>query len=225
VGRSYDVVTFDCYGTLIDWESGIGSWFQSKAAFAGVALSRPDALAAYAEIEPAVEAEAYRSYRQVLVETALRVGRRFGWRLTAREAASLVESLADWRPFPDTNLALERLSAAGYRLGILSNVDDDLLADTMRHFRVRFEVLVTAQQARSYKPAFGHFQTARQRIGAAPWLHAAQSPFHDVVPARALGIPVAWVNRKGLSALADVRPDIEVRSLAELVDRLEAMSA
>ena len=225
MGRSYDVVTFDCYGTLIDWETSIGGWFQSRAAFEGVALSRPNALAAYAEIEQVVEAAAYRSYRQVLVETALRVGRRFGWRLTAREAASLVESLADWRPFPDTNPALERLSAAGYRLGILSNVDDDLLANTMRHFRARFDVLVTAQQVRSYKPAFGHFQTARQRIGAAPWLHAAQSHFHDVVPARALGIPVAWVNRKGLTASTDVRPDIEVRTLAGLADHLEAMSA
>ena len=225
MGRSYDVVTFDCYGTLIDWETSIGGWFQSKAAFAGITLSRGDALAAYAEIEPAVEAEFYRPYRQVLAETALRVGRRLGWRLTAREAASLVESLPDWRPFSDTNSALERLSVAGYRLGILSNVDDDLLANTMRHFRVHFDILVTAQQVRSYKPAFGHFQTARQRIGGAPWLHAAQSHFHDVVPARALGIPVAWVNRKGLPAGADVRPDIEVRSLAELVDRLEAMSA
>ena len=217
---SYDVVTFDCYGTLIDWESSIGSWFQRRAALQGVAIPRPDALAAYAEIEPSVEATAYRSYRQVLVETALRVARRFGWRLTAREAASLVESVADWRPFPDTNPALERLSAAGYRLGILSNVDDDLLAGTLRHFSVKFDLLVTAQQVRAYKPAHKHFLAARERIGTRRWLHAAQSYFHDVVPARALGIPVAWINRKRSAAPDGGQADREFRTLADLADWL-----
>jgi 2-haloalkanoic acid dehalogenase type II len=218
--RNYDVITFDCYGTLIDWESAIGAWFEENAASNRVAIGRSEALAAYAEIEPAVEAETFRAYREVLTETVRRIAKRFGWTPSPERARGLAGSLPDWKPFPDTNSALQRLASAGYRLGILSNVDDDLLAETLRHFPVRFELLVTAQQVRSYKPAPGHFETARRRIGQSRWLHAAQSHFHDVVPCRALGIPVAWVNRHGASGREDVRPDIEVPTLAGLADRL-----
>jgi 2-haloacid dehalogenase/putative hydrolase of the HAD superfamily len=223
--RAYHVITFDCYGTLIDWESGIGAWLEGAAAEAGVTRARSELVAAYAKIEPAVEAEAFRSYRDVLAETALRVAKYFDWPLTPEHARGLADSLPSWQPFPDTNPALERLVSAGYRLGILSNVDDDLLAGTLRHFTVPFDLLVTAQQVRSYKPAPGHFETARRRIGESRWLHAAQSYFHDVVPCRALGIPVAWVNRKAEPGHAETRPDLEIRTLAGLADALEAGSA
>ena len=215
------VITFDCYGTLIDWETGIGGWFEAAAAEEGRRLERRELLAVYAEIEPAVEAERYRSYREVLTETALRVARRLDWPLTPARASGLAESLQQWKPFPDTNPALEKLAAAGHRLGILSNVDDDLLTATRRHLSVPFEILVTAGQVRSYKPAPGHFEEARRRIGGSRWLHAAQSHFHDVLPCRALGIPVAWVNRKTEPARPDIRPDFEVESLAALANHLE----
>jgi 2-haloalkanoic acid dehalogenase type II len=162
VTRSYDVVTFDCYGTLIDWESGIREAFLRAAAADGVPLDPAEALAAHGEIEPIVEAEAYRRYRDVLAETAIRVAARLGWRLRLERAGFLAEALPDWKPFPDTSRALERLAAAGYRLGILSNVDDDLLAGTRRHLPVRFDLLVTAEQVGSYKPAHGHFLRARR---------------------------------------------------------------
>lgn len=216
------VVTFDCYGTLIDWEGGIARAFEAAAARAGVRLSRAEVLARYAEIEPRVQAEAYRPYREVLAETARRVAAALGWSITLEEAAFLPASLPDWRPFPDTNPALERL-AAWARLGILSNVDDDLLAGTLRHFPVAFPLLVTAQQVGSYKPAPGHFLEARRRIGGeTPWAHVAQSYFHDVVPARRLGLPVVWVNRKDEAVPpGGLRPTWEVRDLAEAVGRLE----
>jgi 2-haloacid dehalogenase/putative hydrolase of the HAD superfamily len=220
MARPWDVVTFDCYGTLIDWESGIGGWFEAAAAADGIALACPELLAAYATIEPAVEAEAFRSYRDVLAETARRVANRLAWPLTPERARGLADSLPSWKPFPDTNPALERLVSAGYRLGILSNVDDDLLAGTLRHLTVPFDLLVTAQQVRSYKPSPGHFETARRRIGKSRWLHAARSHFHDVVPCRALGIPVAWVNRSAEPGHAGARPDLEVRTLAEFADAL-----
>jgi 2-haloacid dehalogenase/putative hydrolase of the HAD superfamily len=216
----YDVITFDCYGTLIDWESGIGAWFEENAAADRIVIGRSEALAAYAETEPVVEAETFRTYREVLTETVRRVAKRFGWTPAPERARGLAESLPGWKPFPDTNSALQRLASAGTRLGILSNVDDDLLAGTLRHFPVSFDLLITAQQVRSYKPAPGHFETARRRIGRSRWLHAAQSRFHDVVPCRALGIPVAWVNRKGESGREDIRPDIEVPTLSGLADRL-----
>lgn len=220
--RRWEVLTFDCYGTLIDWERGIGDAFRAAAAASGFALDVGMALAAYHEIEPRVEAEAFRSYRAVLTETARRVARRLGWPLAEERAGFLAESLPGWPPFPDTNAALGRLRQGGYRLGILSNVDDDLLAGTRRHFTTAFdpELIVTAQQVGSYKPAPGHFETARQRIAGRPWLHVAQSLFHDVAAARALGIPVVWINRKGEVAAGGSGAEREFRSLADCADWL-----
>jgi 2-haloalkanoic acid dehalogenase type II len=220
MARLYDVITFDCYGTLIDWEAGISAAFANAAMADGRELDRTQLLKAYAKVEPAVEAEAYRPYRDVLAETARRVAERLGWPLSQARAVFLPESLPEWRPFPDTNPALERLAAAGYRLGILSNVDDDLLAVTRRHFTVTFETVITAQQVGSYKPAHGHFTAARQRLGGQRWLHAAQSYFHDVIPARALGIPVAWINRKHQTASDGGGADREFFTLTELADWL-----
>lgn len=219
--RHYDVVTFDCYGTLIDWEEGIASAFAREAAEDGVVLERARILAAYHELEPEIEAAEYRPYRDVLAATAMRVAQRLGWPLTRDRARYLPDSLAAWKPFPDTNPALERLVASGHRLGILSNVDDDLLEETRRHFAVSFDVVVTAQEVRSYKPAPGHFLEARRRIGNDRWIHAAQSFFHDVVPARGLGVPVAWINRKAERPAADVAADVELRNLMELADHLQ----
>jgi 2-haloalkanoic acid dehalogenase type II len=218
--RTYDVVTFDCYGTLIDWRTGISTAFASAAARDGRTFDPMQVLTAYAEIEPVVEAETYQSYRDVLTDTARRVAERLGWPLSRTDAGFLPESLAAWPPFPDTNPALERLVSAGYRLGILSNVDDDLLEATRRHFTVTFDPIVTAQQVGSYKPAHGHFITARQRLGEMRWLHAAQSYFHDVVPARALGIPVAWINRHHEAASDGGRADREFGNLTDLADWL-----
>ncbi len=218
--RTFDVVTFDCYGTLIDWEAGIIEAFGHAAAADGVSLDTAAVLPVLFDTRPAAEAPQYRSYRDILTDAAVRVGGRLGWPISRERAAFLPESLPLWKPFPDTNDALERLSGAGYALGILSNVDDDLLAGTRHHLGVSFPVLVTAQQVRSYKPAPGHFTTARERIGAQRWLHAAQSYFHDVLPAVSHGIPVAWINRKGERPSSVVRPDREFRTLAELADWL-----
>src|SRR5262245_58982084 len=117
--RPYDVVTFDCYGTLIDWETGIAEAFAAAAALLRAPVDTARALALYAVIEPEVEAESYKSYREVLAETALRIAKRLGWPLPESRAGFLAESLPYWRPFPDTNRALLRLADAGYRLGIL----------------------------------------------------------------------------------------------------------
>ena len=216
--RPFDIITFDCYGTLIDWESGIADAFLDAAQKDGVTLRRDDVLRAYEHHEPIVEQEQYRAYCDVLALTALRVARDLGWPLD--RGTFLPESLPRWKPFADTNPALERLRAAGYRLGILSNVDDDLLAETRRHFTVAFDLVITAQQVGSYKPAPGHFLAAKERIGSARWLHAAQSNFHDVVPVNAMGIPTAWVNRRSDTPLPGGVPTYEVRDMAGLADLL-----
>jgi 2-haloalkanoic acid dehalogenase type II len=214
-GRLYDAITFDCYGTLIDWEGGIAEAFAEAAAADGVHLDAGAVLRAYAEVEPEVE-RLYRPYREVLQESAVRVAGMLGWPATYEQCSFLPLSLPHWMPFPDTNRALEELVAAGCRLGILSNVDDDLIAATRQHFSVPFDLVITAQQVRSYKPGPAHFLTARDRIGAARWLHAAQSNFHDVVPCNALGIPTAWINRKGETALPGGTPLHEFRDVAGL---------
>jgi len=209
--RRYDIVTFDCYGTLIDWESGIYAAFRD----AGAAPDRDAVLRAYAEHELVAEEPPFRPYREVLGETAGRVARALGW--DAPDTSFLAESLPSWKPFPDTNAALERLRGAGYRLGILSNVDDDLLRETRKHFTVDFDLVITAQQVRSYKPRHAHFLAAREAIGDAPWLHAAASNLHDIVPTNELRIENAWINRRGAPELAGGVPALgEFRNLAEL---------
>ena len=218
----YDVVTFDCYGTLVDWEGGIAGAFAAKAAALGrPAPARQDVLAAYAEIEPEVEAGPYRPYREILAATASRVAGRLGWVVAESEAGFRAEILPSWPPFADTNPGLKRLSAAGIRLGILSNVDEDLLAGTRKLLEVSFDLVVTAERVRSYKPGHAHFEAARKALGpSARWLHAAQSYFHDVVPAKALGLPVAWINRKREKAGASGPPDRELPDLTALADWL-----
>jgi len=222
MAEPFDIITFDCYGTLIDWEAGITGALQKEAAADGVALRRDQIIEAYAAEEPNVEAAPYRTYREVLSETARRVAATLGWELPAERAGFLAASLPGWRPFPDTNPALERM-ARRFELGILSNIDDDLLAATRRHFSVDFDLIVTAQQVKSYKPGLAHFEEARARTGGKRLLHAAQSYFHDVVPSSRLGIPVVWVNRKGdpLEPGGPI-PTHEVPNLTELANLLGA---
>jgi 2-haloalkanoic acid dehalogenase type II len=219
---AYDVVTFDCYGTLIDWESGIAEAFIEAAAEDGVTLMRQAVIATYEQVEPKVEQERFRIYRDVLQETATRVAHALGWPLAFERATFLASSLPRWRPFADSNPALQRMAAAGVRLGILSNTDDDLIAATRRHLAADFDPVITAQQVGSYKPSPRHWLAARERIGGARWLHAAQSNYHDVVPANALGIPTAWINRRAQTALPAGVPAHEFADLAGLADLLSA---
>lgn len=221
--RSLEIITFDCYGTIIDWERGIRSAFAAEAAKDGINIDGDRVVSAYHAIEPEVEAGPFRPYREVLTEVAMRVADRLGWPIDADRARFLAESVPSWPPFEDSAGALDRLSASGFRLGILSNIDDDLLAGTRHHLPEVFDsdLIVTAQRVGSYKPAPGHFEAARDRIGARGWLHAAQSLFHDIQPAARHGIPTAWINRKHEPRPADVPdPTMEVASLALLADRL-----
>jgi 2-haloalkanoic acid dehalogenase type II len=222
--QRWDVVTFDCYGTLIDWETGIAGAFRDRTGTARAPGEVQAALAAYHEIEPAVQAEKFRPYRDVLAEAARRVAARLGWRLPESQATFLADSLPSWPPFPDTNAALGRLATMGCRLGILSNVDDDLLAGTRRTLAPVFDpaLIVTAQQVRSYKPTPGHFEEARRRIGGAGWIHAAQSLFHDIAATRALGIPSVWINRAGERPPGPTDAVAEFRTLAAFADWMES---
>ena len=215
--RTYDIITFDCYGTLIDWNAGIVRAFQEAAAADGVNLEADAILHAYHDAEPAVERESYLPYREVLSQVAQQCAQPLGWNLDANRSGFLADSLGSWTPFPDTNPILERLKQSGYQLGILSNIDEDLLAQTQEHFTVEFDLIVTAERVRSYKPGHAHFITAKDEIGDRRWLHAARSFFHDAVPASAQGLPVVWVNREHTDPLGPEQPNAEVDDLAGLV--------
>jgi 2-haloacid dehalogenase/putative hydrolase of the HAD superfamily len=220
--HDFEYITFDCYGTLIDWETGIAEAFSKEFRALGPDVDRERILALHAEIEPQVQAGPYKPYREVLTEVTRAMAARLEWSLDPARAGFLAESVAQWAPFSDTNAALERLQRAGIKLGILSNIDDDLLERTLRHFTSSFDLLITAQQLRSYKPGHAHFLEAQKHLEGVRWLHAAQSYFHDVEPSVALDIPVAWVNRKHERASGAARPDAEVANLGGLADLLGA---
>jgi 2-haloalkanoic acid dehalogenase type II len=218
-----ELLTFDCYGTLIDWNGGIGGALGAEATRQGKAVDEADILAAYHAAEPRVQAEQYRTYREVLTLLETEIALELGW-APPDAPGYLADSLPGWRPFSETNRALGRLVAAGYKLGILSNIDDDLLAGTRRHFEVEFDVLVTAEQLRSYKPATAHFDRALEIVGGdrARLLHIAQSYFHDVRPATLMGIRTVWVNRLDETVPADgPEPVVEVPDLAAAVAWVE----
>lgn len=222
--RGFRALTFDCYGTLIDWESGIRGALRPLLTRHRVNLSDAEMLECYGRFEAAEQAREYNRYRNVLIEVTFRFGQEFGFMPTPEETAALVKSLPGWQPFPDTVEALHALKRR-FQLVILSNIDDDLFAETAKHLGVEFDHIITAQQVGSYKPSHRNFETALARIGLPKEqvLHVAQSLYHDIVPAKALGIANVWVNRSGGSIGVDVpvRPDLEVPDLQTLVQKIE----
>lgn len=222
-----EALTFDCYGTLIDWESGILTSFRALAGGGGPTVADDEVLERFGRLEAEAEAGAFRSYRDVLREVARGFGRAYGFDSEPDAVDRFAASVAGWPPFPDSSAALARL-AARYRLAIVSNVDDDLFAGSERLLGAHFEHVVTAQQVRSYKPAHAHFHEVlrRLRLPKARVLHVAQSLFHDVAPANELGIRCAWVNRRagreggGATRPAKARPDLEVPDLRSLTELL-----
>lgn len=213
------LVTFDCYGTLIDWRSGIAAAFD-EAVPGAEKIERNRLLDAYASAEAEVESGPYIPYRDVQAAAAARAARLLDLSVPSSRRHFLAESLPSWRPFADTNPALVRLASAGLRLGILSNVDDDLLARTLEQLDVRFEALITAARVRSYKPAPGHFVAALEQVGRHPdkLLHVAESYYHDIQTAESLGIRTVWVNRTGQDRSSDPHPSAEVSDLTEAAD-------
>jgi 2-haloacid dehalogenase len=219
----FEVLTFDCYGTLIAWEDGILPCLHRIFSAHGKEVDDVTLLKRYGDFEAAAEQGPYRSYREVLQSVVRQFGEEFNFTPRAEEIRSLPDSLANWKPWPDTVPALREL-AKRFRLAIISNVDDDLFAVTRPHLEVQFSEIITAQQAGAYKPSLRIFELALSRIGipAHRVLHVGQSVYHDVVPAQSLGLPTVWVNRpsprKGVGAVrfAEAHPDLEVESLAEL---------
>jgi 2-haloacid dehalogenase len=193
--------TFDCYGTLIDWNAGLRD-----------ALGGDELLPRYHELELRVQAEdPTRSYRDVLTETARRVG----------VEASPADTLPSWPVFPEAPAELEEAREGGWKLAVLSNSDRDLIEQSLHAIGVPFELAIVASEISSYKPAQGHWLAFEREVGRMPDVHVAQSHFHDVVPAAALGIPTIWINRLGETG--DPAPTRELRDLRGLADTLDEL--
>ncbi len=224
----FEAVTFDCYGTLVDWETGILGAFTPVLAAHDVTMEPDDLIALYGRVEAEIESGDYQPYRRVLKGTARRVCEACGFLPDLTEEECLVDSFSHWKPFPDTCKALQRLHRH-YKLGIISNVDDDLFAITAQMLGEPFDEIVTAQQMHSYKPAHRNFETAIERLGVRKehLLHVAQSVYHDIVPARELGISTVWVTRHesaggfGASVPCEGHPNLTVPDLKTLADLVE----
>jgi 2-haloacid dehalogenase len=219
----FEVFTFDCYGTLINWEDGILACLRRILAAHDKNIDDATILQLYGDFEARAEHGEYRRYREVLQSVVQQFGAQLGFTPTDEEVRSLPDSLPQWKPWPDTVTALRELKKR-FRLAIISNVDDDLFAATQPQLGVEFDHVITAQQANAYKPSLKIFELALSRVGvpAHRILHIGQSLYHDVLPAQSLGLATVWVNRPsaraGVGAVksADGRPDLQISSLAEL---------
>jgi len=223
--NSFECLTFDCYGTLIDWESGIVTALRPVLDAHDVRISDGALLELYGEFEAAEEKRSYRPYREVLKGVVVALGDRLNFRPSLEQISSLPESLPHWPPFGDTVAALVRLKQK-YRLAVISNTDDDLFAQTAATLQVPFDWIVTAQQVKSYKPSRNNFEKALQKIGLPQEkiLHVAQSLYHDIVPAQQLGWANVWINRRsgkkgpGATKSASIMPDLELPDLKTLAE-------
>lgn len=216
--RRFEALTFDCYGTLIDWETGLIDAFSS--ALSG-RHDPEDLLVRFARHETRLEGGPYLRYRDVLAQALRAVAGELDAAPSEAQIAAFAESVARWPPFPDAPAALARLKTR-FRLGVLTNCDDDLFAASNGKLGVEFDWVITAQQIGSYKPAEANFHATLERL-ALPRdriLHVAQSLFHDHVPAARLGIQTVWINRRagrkgsGATPPADVTPNATFHTLA-----------
>lgn len=220
-------LTFDCYGTLIDWETGILRAVQPVLQRHGLVVLDTALLQLYAKLEAELEAGPYIPYREVLRGVMAGLAVELGFTPHDGELDALADSVGQWPPFHDSSEALRRLQRR-YQLAILSNIDDDLFAASEKRLGVTFDAVITAQQVGSYKPNPRHFEAALARLAVPKEqiLHVAQSLFHDHVPAQAQGFTSVWVNRAsllpgtGLSLPVDVMPDLEVPDMRTLVERM-----
>ncbi len=223
--EQFDVLTFDCYGTLIDWEAGILSALRAPLAAHEIEAADSALLESFARHEAAVEAGPYQPYRKVLSEVLAALLAELGAGATPEERQAFGASVKDWPAFSDSVPALARLHER-YKLGVITNCDDDLFAASEEKLELEFDWLVTAQQAKRYKPNPRGFELMFERVGLPPAriLHVAQSLYHDHVPAQRLGLSTVWVDRRGgqpgsgATPPAEATPDLTVPDMATLAE-------
>jgi 2-haloacid dehalogenase len=222
VKKEAEWVTTDCYGTLIDWERGIADAFREEAAVDGFTIDEAKLLERFFPIQEQIMAGSYELYAEVLRRTAVRVAKELGWELEPSRAQFLPDSVPRWQPFREANAAMDRLKSK-YQIGIISNIDDKLLGLSRRHLRTELDLVVTAQQVRSYKPDPAHFKEGARRIGGKKgWVHIASGYSADVAPLLKMNVPVIWVNRRGAKLDESKPPTAETKNLRQAARLLGA---
>jgi 2-haloacid dehalogenase len=219
----FEVMTFDCYGTLIDWESGIASAMGKMLKSHGVTLEGNEILELFAKLESRIEAGTFHNYKTVLAKVAEGFGQELGFIPHRSEIESFSRSVVDWPPFHDSVETLHCLKKR-YGLAVISNVDNDLFAFSAQHLKTDFDWLITAEEVKSYKPSLNNFYYAIEKIGIPKEriLHVAQSLYHDIEPAAVVGLKTVWINRRhdkegfGATPAAKATPDMELPDLLSL---------
>ena len=215
-------VTTDCYGTLIDWEKGIVDACKKEAAKDGFSFEEGPFLARFMEVQAEIMAGSYELYAEVLRRTIVKVAREVGWEIEPSRAQFLPDSVAYWLPFREANAAMDRLGKR-YEIGIISNIDDKLLGISRRHLRTELDLVVTAQQVRSYKPDPVHFKECARRIGGKKgWVHIGCDYTTDVAPLLKMKVPVIWVNRHGEKLDGRKAPSATVKNFRDAAKKLGA---
>lgn len=217
-------VTFDVYGTLIDWEAGILDAFQREAQREGFTIEEPDKIfPRFLELQHEIEGGSYELYAEVLRRCAVTIAKEIEWPLEPSRSGFLPDSLPRWRPFKETNTQLARFGKK-FQTGLISNIDDKLLGETRRHIPQDFDLVVTAQQVRSYKPDAAHFTEFARRVGGKKnWVHIASGTHTDIEPALKAKVPVIWVNRRKEQLDPGAKkPTEEVKTLLEAAKLLGA---
>ena len=216
-------VTTDCYGTLIDWEKGITDAFKKEADRDGLTIDDKALLERFMEAEAQIMAGSYELYAEVLRRAAVTVAEEIGWTIEPSRAQFLPDSVARWQPFREVNAAMDRIRDR-YDIGIVSNIDDKLLGISRRHLRTELDLVVTAQQVRSYKPDNTHLRECARRLGGKKgWVHIAAGYETDIAPCLKMNVPVIWVNRHGTKLESGRKaPDATVKNLREAAAKLGA---
>ena len=218
----FSLITFDCYGTLIDWESGMKNALRNLTKRRNISFDIESLPERYIEIELEIEKEGYRKYKEVLGLGVRRLFEEKGIMLSSEEEKIFADSINTWPPFNETTEVLRKIKGK-YKLAILSNIDEDLIKHSIKLIGVEFDGVITAEQLKSYKPSHGHWKRMMDvfKIPKENVLHVAASYVHDIVPAKELGFQAVWINRKDEKLKGSIKPDYEFRDLRPLVNFLE----
>lgn len=219
-GKKY--ITFDCYGTLIDWESGIREALKKVSEKNNLNLDLTNISEKYIKAELEVEAKQYRKYHEVLQLSAKKLLKQMGFDLSDKDALEFADSIYNWQPFPETHDTLATLKDKGYKPVILSNIDNEIIKKSIKLMGIDFDGVVTAEEVGSYKPAYGHwdemlirFDTKKEEV-----LHVAASYIHDIIPAKEQGFDAVWINKNNEQPTREIRPDLEFKDLRPLPEAL-----
>jgi 2-haloacid dehalogenase len=221
---SFPLISFDCYGTLIDWARGMKNALAEITRRMNLDVDLNELPQRYIEIELEIEQSGYRKYREVLALGVSRLFEELGVKLSNEEKRIFADSINNWPPFEETSDVLKKLKE-NHTLAILSNIDDDIIRRSIGLIGVEFDAVITAEQLRSYKPSPGHWRKILETSGLPKEkiLHAAASYVHDIVPAKDMGFTTVWINRNNEAITRDIKPDYELQDLRPLPALLESL--